>query len=340
EQPLVMAMSFYPPEASPLWDRYSTPAVAHAVKVYGAFAFPYPYPVAQAVFGPVDGMEYPMLMINDPLPTPGPAGRPPVVTQTAINTLVEVHIHEIGHFWFPMIVNSDERQWSWLDEGLNSFVQYQAEKQWRADFPSRFGGPPRDIAAVLAQRDLQPIMTHPDSQRRYFSTTYTRPATALNVLRETVLGPERFDRAFREYSDRWRFKRATPTDFFRTMEEASGVDLDWFWRAWFYSDDHVDVALDDLIKLEAPDDLLVYQLTFRNVGGMVTPLSLRVDFEDGTHEAVNIPADVWRLNPSTARWRYVAQKPVVGARLDHDFTMADSDRTNNARTLGGSASDS
>lgn len=337
ERPLVMAMSFYPLEASPLWDQYSTPAVAHALKAYGAFAFPYPYPVAQAVFGPVDGMEYPMLIINDPRPTPGRDGGPPIVSPTLVNTLVEVHIHEIGHIWFPMIVNSDEREWSWLDEGLNSFVQYQAEKQWRADFPSRFGGPPRDIASVLAQPGLQPIMTQPDSQRRYFSTTYTRPATALNVLRTSVLGPERFDRAFAEYSRSWRFKRATPTDFFRAMEDGSGADLDWFWRAWFYGDDSVDVALEGLTRLEAPEDLLVYQLTFRNIGGMVSPLSLRIDFEDGTHEAVTIPADIWRLNPTLAHWRYVADRPVAGARLDYDYSMADSGRANNARTLKAAA---
>lgn len=329
DRPRVMAMSFYPPEASPLWDEYSTRSIAHALKIYGGFAFPYPYPTAQAVNGPVDGMEYPMITFNDPRPAPGRAP-----TQKEINTLVEVNIHEIGHMWFPMIVNSDEREWSWMDEGLNSFVQYHAEQAWRSGYPSRFGGPPRAIAEVLNTPGLQPIMTHPDRQTRHFSTTYTRPATALNVLRTSVLGPERFDRAFKEYAVRWRFKRPTPADFFRTMEEASGVELDWFWRAWFYGADHVDVALERIARLPAPaEDLHFYQFRFRNLGGIVTPLALRIDFEDGAHETVRIPAEVWRTDAAAVNWRYVADRPVAGALLDPDFEMADADRRNNARTV-------
>lgn len=247
EQPLVMAMSFFPKEARPLWDAYSTKSIAHTIDVYGKFAFPYPYPVAQSVNGPVGGMEYPMITFNGPRPVKDKKTGNLTYTERAKYGLIGVVIHEIGHNWFPMIVNSDERQWTWMDEGLNTFLQFQAERLWDKDYPAR-RGEPKDIAEYMLSTNQMPLMTQSDSVLQFGANGYGKPATALTILRETVLGRELFDRAFREYAERWRFKHPTPYDFFRTMEESSGVDLDWFWRGWFYSTDHVDIALDKVVR--------------------------------------------------------------------------------------------
>ncbi|WP_040370377.1 M1 family metallopeptidase [Blastomonas sp. AAP53] len=247
DQPLVMAMSFFPKEARPLWDAYSTKAIAHTIDVYGKFAFPYPYPVAQSVNGPVGGMEYPMITFNGPRPVKDKKTGNLTYTERAKYGLIGVVIHEIGHNWFPMIVNSDERQWTWMDEGLNTFLQFQAEKLWDKDYPVR-RGEPKDIAEYMLSTNQMPLMTQSDSVLQFGANGYGKPATALTILRETILGRELFDRAFREYAERWRFKHPTPYDFFRTMEESSGVDLDWFWRGWFYSTDHVDIALDKVVR--------------------------------------------------------------------------------------------
>ncbi|MGV9005255.1 MAG: M1 family metallopeptidase [Brevundimonas sp.] len=252
DHPVVMAMSFYPKEARPLWDTYSTRAIAHTIDVYNQFAITYPYPTAQSVNGPVGGMEYPMITFNGPRPVRGDDGRL-TYTERAKNGLIGVVIHEVGHTYFPMIINSDERQWTWMDEGLNSFLQYEAQKLWDPAFPSR--GEPRDIVEYMVSEDQVPVMTQSDSLLQFGNNAYAKPATALVILRETVLGRELFDRAFREYSARWAFKRPTPYDFFRTMEESSGVDLDWFWRGWFYSTDHVDISLDGVVAARlAPAD--------------------------------------------------------------------------------------
>jgi|TARA_Y100000296_G_scaffold72757_1_gene89488 aminopeptidase N len=247
DQSLVMAMSFFPKEARPLWDAYSTKAIAHTIDVYGKFAFPYPYPVAQSVNGPVGGMEYPMITFNGPRPVKDKKTGNLTYTERAKYGLIGVVIHEIGHNWFPMIVNSDERQWTWMDEGLNTFLQFQAERLWDKDYPAR-RGEPKDIAEYMLSTNQMPLMTQSDSVLQFGANGYGKPATALTILRETVLGRELFDRAFREYAERWRFKHPTPYDFFRTMEESSGVDLDWFWRGWFYSTDHVDIALDKVVR--------------------------------------------------------------------------------------------
>ncbi|MEN9855227.1 MAG: hypothetical protein RLZZ157_353 [Pseudomonadota bacterium] len=237
----VLAMSFFPKEADPLWSAYSTKSVAHTIDVYGRMAFPYPYPVAQSVNGPVGGMEYPMITFNGPRPEKDAKGNLTYSERTKYG-LISVVIHEVGHIWFPMVVNSDERQWTWMDEGLNTFVQYVAEQEWSKGYPSARGDP-RDLTEYMRSSVQMPIMTQSDSIAGLGNNAYGKPATAMVVLRETILGRARFDRAFREYSLRWRFKRPTPADFFRTMEESSGVDLDWFWRGWFYSTDHVDIAL-------------------------------------------------------------------------------------------------
>ena len=244
ENPLVMAMSFYPKEGEPLWSKYSTEAVMHTMKVYSKYSFDYPYPTAQSVNGPVGGMEYPMITFNGPRTELEDDGTR-TYSRSEKEFLIGVVIHEVGHIYYPMIVNSDERQWTWMDEGLNTFVQYLAEQEWDINYRSD-RGEPRWMTEFMSSTYQVPIMTNSESLLQFGNNAYGKPATALVVLRETILGRELFDQAFREYSVRWKFKRPTPYDFFRTMEEASGVDLDWFWRGWFYSTDHVDIALNNI----------------------------------------------------------------------------------------------
>lgn len=237
----VMAMSYYPKEGNPLWEQYSTRVVAHTLKSYSKYTFDYPYSKAISVHSDRIGMEYPMICFN--------GGRPEADGTYSSNTkygMISVIIHEVGHNYFPMIVNSDERQWTWMDEGLNTFVQYLAEQEWDIDYPSR-RGPAYKIVDYMksAPEDQMPIMTNSESILQFGNNAYGKPATALNILRETVMGREEFDYAFKEYSNRWMFKHPTPADFFRTMEDASGTDLDWFFRGWFYTTDHVDISLDN-----------------------------------------------------------------------------------------------
>lgn len=247
EQPLVMAMSFFPKEGGDLWKKYSTESVVHTMEVYSRFSFDYPYPVAQSVNGPVGGMEYPMITFNGPRTELQDDGTR-TYSQAEKRFLIGVVIHEVGHIYFPMIVNSDERQWTWMDEGLNSFLDGVAGREWDHTIP--WGVEPRDIVAYMKSENQVPVMTQSDSVLRLGPNAYTKPAAALNILREVVLGRELFDFAFKEYAQRWKYKRPTPADFFRTMEEASGVDLDWFWRGWFYTTDHVDISLDKVYKLQ------------------------------------------------------------------------------------------
>jgi hypothetical protein len=249
----VLAMSFYPAEGEPLWSRYSTHAIAHTIDCFSRYAIAYPYPVAISVNGPVGGMEYPMISFNGPRPEAD--GTYSAGTKWG---LVSVIIHEVGHNWFPMIVNSDERQWTWMDEGLTTFCQYLAEQEWEDKYPSGRGEPEK-IIDYMTSAEQEPIMTNSESVRRLGPNAYAKPATALNVLRETVLGRELFDFAFREYCRRWAFKRPEPADFFRSMEDASGVDLDWFWRGWFYSTRAVDVGIERVTRhtVETRDPALV-----------------------------------------------------------------------------------
>ncbi len=237
-----MAMSYYPKEGNPLWEQYSTRVVAHTLKVYSKFTIDYPYHKAISVHTKWIGMEYPMICFN--------GGRPEADGTYSEGTkygMIGVIIHEVGHNFFPMIINSDERQWTWMDEGLNTFVQYLTEQEWDHDYPSR-RGPAAKIVPYMSgpKEQIVPIMTNSESILQFGNNAYGKPATALNILRETVMGRELFDYAFKEYSRRWAFKHPTPADLFRTMEDASGVDLDWFWRGWFYTTDHVDIAIKDV----------------------------------------------------------------------------------------------
>ncbi|MEZ6132731.1 MAG: M1 family metallopeptidase [Planctomycetaceae bacterium] len=243
----VMAMSYYPNEAEPLWSKYSTQSIVHTLEVYSKYTFRYPYPVAVSVNGPVYGMEYPMICFNGPRPEPDGT-----YTERTKYALISVIIHEVGHNYFPMIVNTDERQWTWMDEGLNTFLQYLAESEWEDDYPSR-SGEPQKITTYMKSSNQVPVMTNSESILQFGPNAYSKPATALNILRETVLGRELFDFAFKEYSQRWEFRRPYPADFFRSMEDASGTDLDWFWRGWFYSTDHVDIAITGLKHYQIDD---------------------------------------------------------------------------------------
>ncbi|HEX8530695.1 MAG TPA: M1 family metallopeptidase, partial [Cytophagales bacterium] len=363
----VLAMSYYPKEANPLWGKYSTQAVAHTLRSYSKRTIAYPYPVAISVHGPVGGMEYPMISFNGYRPEPDGT-----YSEQIKYGLISVVIHEVGHNFFPMIINSDERQWTWMDEGLNSFCQYLAEQEWQRDYPSRRGEPYKIVPYMgMAQTTLEPIMTNSEQVSQLGNNAYGKPATALNILRETVMGRDLFDYAFKEYARRWAFKHPHPADFFRTMEDASGVDLDWFWRGWFYGTEPVEISLENVdwmqINSQNPDKekplakaesekktisqlrnaeqikttvvdqnpelkdfyntydpyevtaadksrfdryyaslspeekKLVdsgenfYTLTLKNNGGLVMPVILKMDFEDGTNQVLRIPAQVWRM---------------------------------------------
>jgi len=404
----VMAMSLYPNEAEPLWSRYSTHSIIHTLNVYSRYTFEYPYPVAYSVNGPIGGMEYPMICFNGPRPEPdetyyGSAEDRPFWLRSKYG-LISVIIHEVGHNYFPMIVNSDERQWTWMDEGLNSFLQFLAEQEWEDDYPSR-RGEPKNIVEYMTSDDVVPIMTNSESLLQFGNNAYGKPATALNILRETILGRELFDFAFKEYARRWMFKRPMPADFFRTMEDASGIDLDWFWSGWFYTTDKVDISLKNLhlytLETRDPDmdkprqkeerdeepetftglrnkplpkrvdqypelkdfyntwdelevteddrrkfrelletldkneaDLLkteryFYVLELENLGGLVMPVILAIEYEDGEIENLRIPAEIWRKFPKTVSKLFVTQREIRSIELDPHLETADVDRSNN-----------
>ncbi len=398
----VMAMSYYPKEANPLYEKYSTEVVAHTLKVYSKHTIDYPYPVAISVEAS-NGMEYPMICFN--------YGRPEKDGTYSDRTkygMIGVIIHEVGHNFFPMIVNSDERQWTWMDEGLNTFVQFLAEQEWDYDYPSRRGPAYNMVPYMKSAKDTQrPIMTNSEQILQFGNNAYGKPATALNVLRETVMGRELFDFAFKTYAQRWAFKHPTPEDFFRTMEDASGTDLDWFWKGWFYTTDHTDIALanvryfqmdtgdprvqkaiaaelaqrdanhisqarnremqlptvmnekpqlrdfynsydpnalskDDKKRYEeyrnslsAEERALLdanwnfYELTFRNLGGLVMPVIIQWNFEDGTSEVQYIAAEIWRQNENVATKVFAKKKKVKSIVVDPYRETADTNEDNN-----------
>ncbi len=237
----VMCMSYYGKEAYGLYRPFSTKAVAHTIKTYSNFTIPYPYPVAISVEA-ANGMEYPMICFNY-----GRTASDGTYTEATKYGMLGVIIHEVGHNFFPMIINSDERHWTWFDEGLNTFVQYLTEELWDNKYPSRRGPAHLIVDYMKLPKDqLEPIMTNSENIVHFGPNAYSKPATALNILRETIMGRDLFDYAFKEYARRWAFKHPTPADFFRTMEDASAEDLDWFWRGWFYSTDVTDISLDSV----------------------------------------------------------------------------------------------
>ena len=394
------AMSFYPIEAEPLWSKYSTESVAHTLDVFSKFTFDYPYPVAISVNGPVFGMEYPMICFNGPRPE-----KDGTYSESTKNALIGVVIHEVGHNWFPMIVNSDERQWTWMDEGINTFLQFLAQAEWQQKWSSG-RGKPKSITGYMSSSKQRPIMTNSESIHQFGSNAYSKPAAALNVLRETVMGREVFDYAFKEYSRRWIFKRPEPADFFRTMEDASGKDLDWFWRGWFYTTYNVDVGIKSLrlyeIDTKNPDiekpiqktkrdelnakDLIdirnkplpkavdknkklldfynkydpldvtdadrreynkwikdldseelkllslrkkFYVIELENIGGLVSPVILEINYKNAKSETIRIPAEIWRKNNDNVRKMIISDKEIVQIEVDPLLETADTDRYNN-----------
>ncbi len=361
----VWAMSYYPKEGNPLWERISTKVVAHTLQVYSKHSIAYPYPVAISVHGPVGGMEYPMISFNN-------QGRPKsdgTYDKRTEASTISVIIHEVGHNFFPMIVNSDERQWTWMDEGLNSFLQYLAEKEWDKDFPSQ-SGPAKNIVSYMKgdPKKLVPIMTNSEQidLMQFGPNAYSKPATALNILRETVMGRELFDYAFKEYARRWAFKHPEPADFFRTMEDASAMDLDWFWRGWFYGTEPVDISLDSVFFYKTPDNknisensaiktknlnpflyanikeilgaeankalnekVYLYGLHLSNVGGLISPIIVQANYKDGTSEIIRLPAEIWRYNPENIVKVLHLSKEAVSFSLDPQLETADIDEANN-----------
>ncbi|WP_185152740.1 M1 family metallopeptidase [Fulvivirga aurantia] len=245
-----LAMSLYPKEGNPLWADESTKAVKNTLEVYSERTFDYPYPVAISVHAANQGMEYPMICFNYGRPTP--EGE---VSERLRDGMISVIVHEVGHNYFPMIVNSDERQWTWMDEGLNSFLERETKRVRYDDLDLTWGSPQGVTRYMKMEKSqIRPIMTNSEQVKQFGYNAYGKPSAALTVLRETVMGPDLFDAAFKEYANRWMFKHPKPADFFRTMEDASAVDLDWFWRGWFYSVDHVDISLDEVKWFKMRDE--------------------------------------------------------------------------------------
>jgi hypothetical protein len=330
--------SLYPRDAMPLWDKVSTKAIAQTMKTYGAMAFEYPYPKAVNVHGPVFGMEYPMIAFCGARPAPDGSYTPQLE-----QALVGVTIHEVGHNWFPMIVASDERKWTWMDEGLNSFVEYYAQLEWDPNWPRQgLRGPAKNIVNYMKQDQQVPIMTESnDIQTQFGNNGYAKPAAGLVMLREQILGPEVFDQAFREYSQKWAFKHPQPADFFRTLEEGAGEQLNYFWRGWFYSNYANDQAVTGL-EMQPADSLIgttdrgrnYARVTIENKGGLVLPLQMEVTFDDGTTEKVKLPADVWRRNELKYQYGFFTNKSVTKVVVDPDEVFADVDRSNNTWPMG------
>ena len=399
----VMAVSLYPREGNPMWEDFSTITVVETLKFYSDYTFNYPYHKAVSVHAHRVGMEYPMICFN--------FGRPNIDGSYSDDEkfgMIGVIVHEIGHFFFPMIVNSDERQWAWMDEGINTFVQYLAEQEFGKKYPEIIypyknfpsdRGPAEMIVDYMSvdQNYLAPIMSNPENVYSLGPNAYGKPATALNILRETIMGRELFDYAFKKYSNRWKFKHPTPEDFFRTMEDASAVDLDWFWRGWFYTTDYVDIGIKEINqyyvspnpseelkkvlidemgiprnswrplifldkfendkennKEKAPLDnskLLnnylnenyskeeisklnipkyYYEVIFDKPGGLVMPIIIDIEYDDGTTERKKYPAQVWRKNDLEVRKVLTSNKKILSIKLDPDKETADIDVSNNS----------
>ena len=343
----VMAYSYYSREANPLYGDHSTKAVAQTLKTYSEYTFDYPYHKAISVDGQM-GMEYPQICFN-----PGRPDADGTYSDRTKYRMIKVTIHEVGHNFFPMIVNSDERQWTWMDEGLNSYMEMLAELAYDKDFPITRGYPKNIVKYMNGdQSKIAPIMSKGDNVYSFGSNAYGKPATALWILRETIMGKELFDHAFKTYSKRWKFKHPTPADFFRSMEDASAMDLDWFWRGWFYTTDVTDIGIKGVkkyqtkikrnsikfiedktkgLEFEKKDDKSKYhyEITYNKPGGLVMPIIVEFTFKDGTRERKTYPAQIWRYNDKEITKVFSSNKEVTNIALDPDLETADVDITNN-----------
>ncbi len=385
----VMAVSLYPKEGNPLWEEHSTRVVANTLEEYSKMTFDYPYSKAISVHADRQGMEYPMICFNYGRPNPDGT-----YSERTKRGMIGVITHEVGHNFFPMIVNSDERQWTWMDEGINSFVEILAELDYDPNFFT--GNLPKDIVGYMSinQDNLSPIMSQGDYVKNFGPNAYTKPAAGLYMLRQTIMGPELFDYAFRTYAKRWMFKHPSPADFFRTMEDASAMDLDWFWRGWFYTTDYNDIALKEVKKFILTDqpteeakkmatrynmDLAdyngklvyykeekgtsnnalnaseipviknhiasmtddekkllkdipnyFYEVTFEKPGGLVMPIIVELEFEDGSKDRYKFPAQIWRFNDKMVSKVFKTVKEIKKIIIDPDLETADIDTSNNS----------
>jgi hypothetical protein len=331
---VIKLYSFYPRDAMPLWDSVSTRAIAQTMETYGRMAFRYPYPKATNVNGLAGGMEYPMMAFCGMRPNPDGTYSPGVAY-----ALISVTIHEVGHNWFPMIVASDERKWTWMDEGLNSFLQHYAEADWEEGYPHMFGPAP-GIVPYMRDPDQVPIMTASDLIHNGFGPNgYAKPAAGLKMLREQVLGETLFDAAFSEYSQKWMFKKPQPADFFRSMEDGAGELLNWYWRGWFYTTHANDQALASVTSQSA-EELLgdtergqhYYRIQVDNEGGLVMPLQLGITYEDGTTELIKLPADIWRYDELSFTYGFFTDQAIAEVMIDPNEVFADINRDNNGWT--------
>ena len=346
----VMAYSLYSKEANPLYGDHSTRAVAQTLKTYSKYTFDYPYHKAISVDGQM-GMEYPQICFN-----PGRPDADGTYSDRVKYRMIKVTIHEVGHNFFPMIVNSDERQWTWMDEGLNSYMEMLAELDYDKDFPITRGYP-KNIVGYMSgdQSRIAPIMSKGDNVYSFGNNAYGKPATALWILRETIMGKELFDYAFKTYAQRWMFKHPSPADFFRTMEDASGVDLDWFWRGWFYSTDVTDIGIEGVrkfyakesgnetiafvedksagLKIEKPKNATAkyfYEITFNKPGGLVMPIIVEYTYDDGTTKKKTYPAQIWRYNDKKVTKVVHSEKQILKIVIDPDLETADVNTSNNS----------
>ncbi|MCI2228024.1 M1 family metallopeptidase [Polaribacter sp. MSW13] len=345
----VMAYSLYSKEANPLYGDHSTRAVAQTLKTYSKYTFDYPYHKAISVDGQM-GMEYPQICFNPGRPNPDGT-----YSDRTKYRMIKVTIHEVGHNFFPMIVNSDERQWTWMDEGLNSYMEMLAELDYDKDFPITRGYP-KNIVRYMGgdQSKIAPIMSKGDNVYSFGNNAYGKPATALWILRETIMGKELFDHAFKTYAQRWKFKHPSPADFFRTMEDASGVDLDWFWRGWFYTTDVTDIGIKGVKKFytqknidesvsfiedktkglafgdkKNKDSKFHYEITYNKPGGLVMPIIVEFTYKDGTKERKTYPAQIWRYNDAEVTKVFSSSKEIQNIVIDPDLETADVDTSNN-----------
>ncbi len=344
EDRVIKIHSLYPREAMPLWDKVSTRAAIQTMKTYGRLAFHFPYPKAINVNGPQGGMEYPMVAFCGVRPQPDGS-----YSDQAERSLIGVTVHEVGHNWFPMVVDSDERKWTWMDEGLNTFLQYYGQldyaksycgAQWTQNESCVFEGgrgPAPAIVAYMQDPDQVPVMTESDLIHKDFGNNgYSKPATGLVMLREHILNEGPFDEAFSGYARKWMFKQPKPADFFRSMEDGAGENLAWFWRGWFYTTHANDQVLASVTSQPARELIgndsqgqFYHRIEIQNKGGLVMPVELEVVYADGSRERIDLPADVWRYNELTFTKGFFSDKALETVVLDPDEAYADIDRSDN-----------
>ena len=383
----VLAMSYYPNEGMPVWSEESTVAIKHALEVYSEATFDYPYPVAISVNTSNIGMEFPMISFNGGRPVNG------VISEQARRGMTSTIIHEVGHNWFPMIVSSDERKWMWMDEGLNTFIH---QRTLAERYPQWSSTKPKDIVNFMKgdKEILRPIMTNSDNDLLFQmgANFYQKPTVGFQILRNSVVGKELFDKAFKEYANRWKFKHPNPSDMFRTIEDQTAVDLDWFWKGWYFTTDNVDIELADVkwyqvkqegVKIEnqvkkgkstkisgsgktntskdfsnGPEEITMlptqdnsygqflsrlneeevraqldgqhlYELTLKNLGGLVMPVIIEWTYTDGTKEIERLPAEIWRFNEAEVKKTFLKNKEVANVSIDPNLELADVNMENN-----------